>query len=96
MKPTLYVGKIVLAFTKPDQVIRGMTKPGAEWVIGAVIACKDLPDAQPGGIPNKLLTIRGQSGRTMEVDLVRHWCQLFDSWAEAESEKALSETPQTK
>lgn len=87
MKPPLYIGKIVLAFTKPDQIIRGMTKPGAERVMGAVIACKDLPDAQPGAIPNKLLTIRGQSGRTMEVDLVRHWCQLFDDWESAHEAK---------
>lgn len=82
-KPELLIGKIALAFTKPDQVIRGMTKPGAERVVGAVISCKDLPDAQPGGIPNKLLTIRGQSGRTMEVDMLRHWVQLFDDWETA-------------
>lgn len=83
MKPEFLLGKIAVAFTQPDQVRHGLTNPKAERIVGAVTACKDLPDAQPGGIPNKLLTIRGQSGRTMEVDMVRHGVQTYETWEEA-------------
>jgi hypothetical protein len=88
MKPELLIGKIACAYVLPDQVQRGVARPGAEKIVGAVTASKDLPDSQPGGVPNKLLTIRGQSGRTMDVDLLRNWVQLFDTWDEANAEKA--------
>ena len=82
-----HVGKICAFYTKPGQVKGCVPLPGAVRVIGAVIASKPAPPAQPGNIPNHILTVRGRSGRTAEVSMVCQYANLFDTWHEAGADK---------
>jgi hypothetical protein len=78
-----YVGKIATFYVQMGAVIQGLPKGGAKKLVGQVIAAKPWADADPGAIPNALLTVRGRSGRTMDVHLVEQYAKLFDTWAEA-------------
>jgi hypothetical protein len=81
------IGKICAFYTKPGQVKRCVPVAGATRVIGAVIAAKPTTPAQPGNIPNHILTVRGRSGRQAEVNLVEQYANLFDTWHEAGADK---------
>lgn len=87
MEPSPHIGKICAFYAKPGQVKNLMPIPGAVRHIGAVIAVKPAPNAQPGDIPNMILTVRGRSGRTAEVNAVTQYAQLFDTWHEAAKDK---------
>lgn len=86
-EPHKHVGKIAAFYSKPGQVKKLMPMPGAVRHIGAVIAVKPAPNAQPGDIPNLTLTVRGRSGRTADVNMVEQYAQLFDTWHEAAADK---------
>jgi hypothetical protein len=81
--PAKFVGKVCAFYAKPGMVQRGIPVAGATRHIGAVIAAKPLPPAQPGDIPNFNLTVRGRSGRVAEVSMVDQHANLFDTWHEA-------------
>lgn len=87
MESSPHVGKICAFYTKLGQVKGCVPLPGAVRVIGAVIASKPTTPAQPGNIPNHILTVRGRSGRTAEVSMVEQYANLFDTWHEAGADK---------
>lgn len=78
-----YVGKIACFYALHGAIVQGLPKGGAKKLVGQVTAAKPCADADPGAIPNALLTVRGRSGRTMEVYLIEQYAKLFDTWAEA-------------
>lgn len=87
-EPSKYVGKICAFYPKPGQVKKCLPVPGAvPRVIGAVIASNPTTNAQPGDIPNHILTVRGRSGRIAEVSMVEQYANLFDTWHEAGADK---------
>lgn len=86
-EPSKHVGKICAFYAKPGQVKGCVSLPGATKVIGAVVASKPTTPIQPGDIPNHILTVRGRSGRTAEVNAVTQYAQLFDTWHEAGASK---------
>jgi hypothetical protein len=83
MEPSPHIGKICAFYTKLGQVKGCVPLPGATRAIGAVIASKPTTPAQPGNIPNHILTVRGRSGRTAEVSMVEQFCCLYETWHEA-------------
>ncbi len=87
MEPSKHVGKICAFYAKPGQVKGCVPLPGAVRAIGAVVASKPTTPAQPGSIPNYILTVRGRSGRTAEVNFVEQHARLFETWHEAAADK---------
>jgi hypothetical protein len=87
MEPSKHIGKICAFYAKPGQVKNGLPVPGATRHIGAVVASKPTTNAQPGDIPNHILTVRGRSGRTAEVSMVDQYANLFETWHEAGADK---------
>lgn len=83
-----YVGKIACFYAMQGAIVQGLPKGGAKKLVGQVVSAKPWADADPGAIPNALLTVRGRSGRTMDVHLVEQYVNLFDTWAEALEEQA--------
>ena len=81
------VGLICAFYTKPGQVKGCLPMAGATRAIGAVVASKPTMPAQPGNIQNRILTVRGRSGRTAEVNMVEQHCRLFETWHEAAADK---------
>jgi len=86
MEPSPHIGKICAFYTKLGQVKRCVPLHGATRAIGAVIASKPTTPAQPGHIPNHILTVRGRSGRTADVNMVEQYANLFETWHEAASD----------
>lgn len=84
-----YVGKLATFYVMRGAIVYGLPKGGAKKLVGQVVSAKPCADADPGAIPNALLTIRGRSGRTMEVYLVEQYAKLFDTWAEALDDQLL-------
>jgi hypothetical protein len=82
-----YVGKIACFYVQMGAIVQGLPKGGAKKLVGQVIAAKPWADADPGAIPNALLTVRGRSGKTKDVNLVEQYTTLFDTWAEALEEQ---------
>lgn len=78
-----YVGKIACFYVQMGAIVQGLPKGGAKKLVGQVVSAKPWADADPGAIPNALLTVRGRSGRTMDVHLVEQYVKLFDTWEEA-------------
>jgi hypothetical protein len=82
------VGKVATFYElRNGMVHHGLPMQGAKMLVGQVVSAKPWADADPGAIPNALLTVRGRSGRTMDVHLVEQYVQLFDTWAEALEEQ---------
>lgn len=82
-----HVGKICAFYAKLGQVKGCVPLPGAVRVIGAVVASKPTTPAQPGNIPDVLLVCRGRSGRVVEISMVEHYANLFETWHEAAADK---------
>lgn len=78
-----FVGQIACFYALQGAIVQGLPKGGAKKLVGQVIAAKPWADADPGAIPNALLTVRGRSGKTMKVCLVESYVALFDTWEEA-------------
>ena len=84
-----FVGKIACFYEQQGAIVQGLPKGGAKKLVGQVIAAKPCANADPGNIPNALLTVRGRSGKTKDVNLVEQYTILFDTWAEALEEQNL-------
>jgi hypothetical protein len=82
-----FVGKIACFYELQGAVVQGLPKGGAKKLVGQVVSAKPWADADPGAIPNALLTVRGRSGKTKDVNLVEQYAALFDTWAEALEEQ---------
>ena len=82
-----YVGKLACFYEQQGAIVQGLPKGGAKKLVGQVVAAKPCANADPGDIPNALLTVRGRSGKTKDVHLVEQYTTLFDTWAEALEEQ---------
>ena len=87
MNAESYIGKIAAFYVQRGAIVQGLPHGGAKKLVGEVIAIKPAPAAEPGNIPNCILTVRGRSGQTMDVYLVEQYASLFPTWEEALAEQ---------
>ena len=78
-----YIGKIAAFYVQRGAIAQGLPHGGAKKLVGVVIAIKPAPAAEPGNIPNCILTVRGRSGKTMDVYLIEQWATIHPSWEDA-------------
>lgn len=50
--------------------------------VGQITRAVPLPPTPRGKIPNMMITVKGRSGREIQVDYVECHCDVFDTWAE--------------
>jgi hypothetical protein len=79
--PAAFIGKIAAFYPAPGMVKYGLPVPGAKRLVGEVVGAMPAPTG-PSGIPSATLTIRGRTGRSLAVDSVECYVQLFTSWKE--------------
>ena len=79
-------GTWVSFYTLPDQVKLCSPLPTAKRACGEVIGWKKAEPVGPSKIPDIALTVRGRSGRTAEISLVRNYVTRHASMKDAIAE----------
>ena len=79
--PAAFIGKIAAFYPAPGMVRQCLPVPGAKRLVGEVVGAVPA-QVGPSGLPSVTLTIRGRTGRSLAVDSVECYVQLFTSWKE--------------
>lgn len=72
--PSEMMGRIAV-FDSPEDPKKSL--------VGEVIAAVVIDPTKKGKIPNMLLTVRGRTGKVLDVDYVEQHTRVFDTWADA-------------
>jgi hypothetical protein len=83
MDCSCFTGKFACFYSQPGQVVGCLPLPTARMLVGQVVRSVKAPNCKKGDIPNATLTIRGRSGREVQVSLVEQYVRTFDSFLEA-------------
>ena len=82
MTPDEAVGLIVSFIADPRMVKGCMLEPGAKQLVGEVIYAEGILNGLLE-IPSLKLTIRGRSGKTMDIDQVDNHVRFHKTWEDA-------------
>jgi hypothetical protein len=77
------IGKIATFYPKRGSVVNCVAIPGVKRLVGTIIAVAKAPPPTGWQRPDFLVTIRGQSGRTIEVSLIENYVTTHPTWLEA-------------
>lgn len=89
------IGKVVRFYANPDDVVLCLPRPNAKRLKGVVVGAVE---AEPlGALPEAILTVRGASGRTMDVGLCRNYVTVIQPTNQHErSTKSYQRSTRTK
>jgi hypothetical protein len=77
------VGKIASFYPKRGSVVGCLARPGAKRLVGTITEVKKAPPPKGWKRHDFLITIRGRSGKTIEVSLIENYVTIHPSWQEA-------------
>ena len=77
------VGKIASFYPKRGSVVLCQARADAKRLVGTITEVKKVPPPTGWKRPDFLVTIRGRSGKTIEVSLIENYVRIHPTWLEA-------------